>query len=68
MGCKAGHLSNLPDIHLSSGQPNVCEERVDGPYLSALTKNQIRKARQPRLLEPDGRRAFGCDALHLNGQ
>jgi hypothetical protein len=64
----AGQLSNPLDVPLSSGQPNVCEERVDGPYLSAPTKIQIRKARLPRLLEPDGRRAFECDALRLNGQ
>jgi hypothetical protein len=68
VGDKADQLSNPPDVRLSSGQPNVCEERVDGPYLSAPTRSQIPKARQPRLLEPDGRRAFGCDALRLNGQ
>jgi hypothetical protein len=64
----AGQLSNPLDVRLSSGQPSVCEERVDVPYLSAPRKNQTLRARLPRLLEPDGRRAFGCDASRLNGQ
>jgi hypothetical protein len=64
----AGQLSNPLDVPLSSGQPSVCEERADGPYLSEPTKNQNPRARLPRLLEPDGRRAFGCDASRLNGR
>ena len=64
----AGRLNNPLDVRLSSDQPSVCEERADGPYLSAPTTNQIPRARLPRLLEPDGRRAFGYDASRLNGQ
>jgi len=66
-GWKAGHLSDPLDARLVSGQPNVCEERVGGPCLSAPGNNLLQKARQPRLLEPDGRHVFGCDALRLNG-
>jgi hypothetical protein len=66
-GWKADHLSDPLDVRLGSGQPSVCEERVEFPCLSPLTKHLLQKATQPRLLEPNGPHAFGCDALHLNG-
>lgn len=66
-GWKADHLSDPLDVRLGSGQPNECEERVECPCLSALTENLLQKVTLLRLLGPNERHAFGCDALRLNG-